>query len=487
MLSNKPGKVLILTIGNGINILINFLTLPFLVRTLSYLDYGSYGQVLIVISLLQGIFTFSLNQISNIYLARNEQPAQVVFSTIMRTGFMLSLLGGALMLLTVPLIAKSFENVGLNQLLYLSVINLIGQIPVPILLSVLIFYGKVKHSTSTLIITNILKILVMFVSIYYFNSVKVMMMGLSIVSVIQAIILFAYIPKELRTLKHFDKSLSKEIFTVAAPLAITSIIEKSVLYIDGVMISSMLNTTDYAVYRAGAIEVPFIASLYGSVAAIVMPEVARYFTGRNNDEILRLKRKVISSTAFFVYPVLIFLLFFSGPIVTFYLSEKYAASAIVFAIFNLSLLIRVNDYQDIIVVSGNSKFIFYSIFTLAFFNIFLNYLLISAFGIVGSAIAFIAHLFLFAGLLTYKTLDVMSCKLNDLFDVKKLAGIVLLSLILILPVWLSYKFFINSVFFILAASPFYLLGFAVIGIKFELVEQSLYDQFVGRFVKLIKR
>jgi O-antigen/teichoic acid export membrane protein len=487
MQSNRSFKVVVMALGNGINILINFLTLPYLVRSLTLVDYGTYGQVLIVLSLLQGIFTFSLNQISNIYLARNEQPAQVVFSTIMRTGFILSLIGGGVMLLTVPLIANSFDNAALNQLLYLSVLNLVGQIPVPILLSVLIFYGRVKHTTSTLIFTNILKILVMFASIYYFNSVKLMMIGLSIVSIIQVLTLFACVPKELRTLKHFEKSLSKEIFFLAVPLAITSIIEKSVLYIDGVMISTMLSTTDFAVYRAGAIEVPFIASLYGSVAAIVMPEVARYFTGGNHMEILKLKRKVVSITAFFVYPVLIYLLFFSGPIITFYLSEKYAASSIIFAIFNLSLLIRVNDHQDIIVVSGNSKFIFYSIFSLAFLNVILNYILISAFGIIGSAIAFILHLFLFTILLTYKTMGVMSCTLNDLFDVKKLIWILLLSLFLIVPLWLSYKFLISSVFFILCAAPFYLLSFVFIGIKFDLVDRGLYDQFAGRFIKLIKR
>ena len=84
MTNSKSKKVLILTIGNGLNILINFLTLPYLVRTLSVENYGSYGQVLMIVSLLQGIFTFNLNQIATVYFSQEKYTAQEVFSTLMR-------------------------------------------------------------------------------------------------------------------------------------------------------------------------------------------------------------------------------------------------------------------------------------------------------------------------------------------------------------------------------------------------------------------
>ena len=68
MQSNRSFKVIIVAIGNGINVLINFLTLPYLVRSLSFDDYGTYGQVLMIITILQGFFTYNLNQIANLKL-----------------------------------------------------------------------------------------------------------------------------------------------------------------------------------------------------------------------------------------------------------------------------------------------------------------------------------------------------------------------------------------------------------------------------------
>lgn len=481
--SNKPFKVLVLTIGNGINILINFLSLPYLVRTLSYFDYGSYGQVLIVISVIQGIFTFNLNQVANIYLARYTDKSSTVFKTILRSCISMSLVGGLLFLLLIPLISQSFSNPSLNNLLYLSILNFIGQVPVPVLLAVLIFNGKVKSSASILIVTNILKISAIYISINFFHSINYLMIGLSLVSVLQAALLFFAIPAHLRRGGSFDKKLAKEVFIVAAPLAITSIIEKSVIYIDGVMISTMLNTTDYAIYRAGALEVPFISTLYGSVAAIIMPEVAKLFAGNKLQEIVELKRKVISTTAFFVYPILVYLLFFALPIVSFYLSSKYVASAMVFAIFNLSLLIRINDYQDIIVVSGNSRFIFFSVIVLTFVNIALNYVLISIFGITGSAVAFILHLILLASMLTYKTTQIMSCSVFDIFDVKKILKIIFVSFFIAFPIWFIYYYFVTYVLFIIICSPIYLILFLLVGLKLDLIDKTLYDQIKSRFIK----
>ena len=479
----KPVKVLVLTIGNGINLLINFLTLPYLVRSLSYEDYGSYGQVLIVISFLQGLFTFNLNQVANIFFARKEFEQKVVFSTLMRCASILALGGALLMLAGVPLISDSFDNPALDRMLFLSVVNLFGQIPIPILLSVLIFRGQVKKLTSILILTNIVKVAMMFIAIQFYNSVDVLMIGLSIVSVLQALVLFFNVSSEIRSLRFFEKKVANEIFKVATPLAMTSIIERLVFYIDGIMISGMLSTTDYALYRAGAIEVPFIASLYGSVAAVVLPEVARLFYDRRHDEIIRLKRKVISTTAFLVYPVLVYLLFFAEPIVSFYLSEKYLASTMVFAIFNLTLLIRINDYQDIIIVSGNTRFIFYTIVILTAVNIGLNYLLIKAFGIYGSAAAFILHLFLLASALMYKTTRLMHCRIGDLFDFGVIGRIVLVSLSLAMPIWLTYSFVYNTVWLVIFAAPLYMLFVLWSGIKLKLVDPQLVDQMKGRILR----
>jgi len=481
MTSTRSAKILVLTIGNGVNVLINFLTLPYLVRTLSYLSYGTYGQVLLILSLIQGVFTFNLNQISNVIFSQKTQDASTVFSTLFRLCIWMSVIGTLLMFVSIPLVKMVFDNELIPNLLLLSLLNLFCQIPIPVFISVLIYFERVKHTTSILVISNCVKVIVMVISIHFYNSVELMMIGLSLASLFQAVLLFLAIPKEVRKINTYDSKIASSIFKMASPLVLSSFIEKSLFYIDGLMISTMLGTTAYAFYRAGAIEVPFIATLYGAVATILMPEVAKYFADRNYTEIVRLKKAAISTTVFFVYPVLMYLLFFSNSLVSFYLSEKYVNSVMVFLIFNLSLLVRINDYQDVIIVSGNGKYIFKAVLISTGLNLLLNYVLIHLFGIEGSAMAFIICLIVFAGLLTRKSLEIMQCGFTELFNLNLIAKVILISLIPILIIFVLHYFFFTTVWFVIFVTPIYAVFVFLAGVRYKLLHPAILKYLTSKF------
>jgi O-antigen/teichoic acid export membrane protein len=439
-----------------------------------------------IVTILQGFFTFNLNQIANIYFANEEHNPKVVFSTIAKFSLGMSLLSCIVMFASIPIVGSAFDNELLFKLLSFSVLNLFAQVIAPILISVLIFFNRVQNTVAILVSTNVLKVATMFYAIQYLHSLEAMMIGLSIVSLIQLIAFLTQVPKDVLSFSFFDKSLAKNMFVMASPLAISSLIEKSLVYLDGVMVSAMLTTTAYAFYRAGAVEVPFVAGLYGSVTAIVMPEIAKLYSEKNLNEIIRLKRIAISGTIFFVYPVLIFLFFFAEPLVSTYLSKSYSASILIFMIFNLSLLIRVNDYQDIIIISKNSKFIFKAVFFVAILNLILNYALIKYFGINGAACAFIFSLTSFALLLLWKSIKILECSFYDLFDIALIGKIIGLAAILSSIIYYLNFLFFNSVWFIVISAPIYFLFILLGGFKFKLIPDSLANYLKNKF-KLLNR
>lgn len=483
--SSKSGKVLTLTISNGLNVLINFLTLPYLLRTLSLEDYGTYGQVIMIIGILQGIFTYGLNQVSTIYLAKPDYSPHDVFHTLTKATAVMAFLSVLVMAVLTPSISAAFKNEKLTGFMFLSLINLFGQVPLPVFMSVLVFFNKVKSVAFITVVMNVLKVAVMLLSIQFFKSVSYLMSGLSLVSVLHLALLYLYVPSGIRRGGSFRKGLVRTFFNMSTPLVLAALVERSLIYVDGLMISVFLGTAEYAYYRAGAVEVPFVAGLYGAVATIVMPEVSRLFVSGKLREIIRLKRTAISATAFFVYPVLIYLVFFSGPLMSLYLSSNYATSVLVFAIFNLSLLIRINDYQDVLIVSGNSRYIFFSVIFSSVLNIGLNYMLIRYFGIAGSAMAFIISLFVFACLLARKSFGVLNCSANDIFDFKhKLIVIVLSSAIAALIYCLNDRFF-RDVWFIVAAAPLYAVTLFYIGIRMKLLPATLLSDLKNKVTKSI--
>ncbi|MFN8153658.1 MAG: oligosaccharide flippase family protein [Bacteroidia bacterium] len=486
MTTARSTKVLILTLGNGLNVLINFLTLPYLVRSLSYVEYGSYGQVLLLVGIIQGIFSFNLNQVANIFFSDERYRAPDVFATLTRLTILLGIGGMLFMYLLSPVFVYLFDNRLLDRLVFLSLLNLFAQIPIPIFMAVLVYWGKVKSMTMILVLSNIVKVIAMLIAIQLYHSLDLLMMALSVVSILQMVAFYLSIPATIRRNGGFQSDMSRRFFKLASPLAISSLIERSLFYIDGMVISSLLGTTAFALYRAGAIEVPFIATLYGAVATIVMPEVARSFAERNYSEIIRLKRVAISTTVFMVYPVLLFLLFFSGPLVSAYLSQKYVESVLVFSIFNLSLFIRVNDFQDVIIVSGNGRYIFFSVAFTTVLNLLLNYILISGFGIAGGAASFIISLFVFAGLLTRKSLQIMKCRFVDLVDIKLIGKILLVSAALACALFLIYTFLLPYLAFIIIVAPLYAATVFLIGVKWKLADERLLN-FVLMKVKTLLR
>jgi O-antigen/teichoic acid export membrane protein len=486
MSSGRSLKIIVLTIGNGINILINILMLPFLVRSLSYEEYGTYGQIQIIINILLIVFLFSLNQSITILLSKSDNPKNTIH-TISITALLLTVFGSLCMFSTSGIFANSFENSLIDYLLPISIFQFAGQLFFSFYFSAVIFYDKVKQATIIVILTNIFRITGFFIAIHYFEGLTALIWVLNITSVLQAICIYFIIPKDVRGIGTFHSKTAKEIFSIGGPMMLTSIADRSAVYIDGMMISAMLTTTQYAIYRAGAFEVPFIASLYGSVSIILIPEVINLIHGNQPEQAVKLKKKAISTTAFITYPIFVYILFFSKPLLTVYISAKYAESALIFSIFSLSLLVRINDYQDILIAQGKAARIFRISLFMLLINVVMNYYFIKYWGMVGGAIAYILWLLGYATLLAYTTALAINKSIHDFFDFKKLLTILFISTILSGIFYLLFNFYQN-IYIAIGAAFIYLPSVYLILYKMEIIDNAFIDKLLKTFpIPFIKK
>ncbi len=478
MLSGRSLKIIVLTIGNGVNILISILMLPFLVRSLSYEEYGTYGQIQIILNLLVIVFLFSLNQTITILLSKSDNPKNTIH-TVTLIALALAFLGSLFLLISTSTLANTFENKLIDQLLPLSIFQFAGQLFFSFYFSAAIFYDKVKQATFIVILTNILRIVGLFIAIHYLNGLTAIIWVLNITSILQAIWIYFILPKVSKGIGTFELNTAKEIFSIGGPMMLTSIADRSAVYIDGLMISAMLTTSQYAIYRAGAFEVPFIAALYGSVSVILIPEVIKLIQGNQTEDAVKLKNKAISTTAFIIYPILVYILFFSKPILTVYITEKYADSALIFSIFSLSLLVRINDYQDILIAKSKASRIFRISLFMLLINILLNYLFIKQWGILGGALAYILWLFGYASLLAYTTALAVDKSIYDFFDFKKLFTILLISTLLS-SIFYVFYYFIQNPFFAIGGAFFYLPIVYLLLFKMKIIDNTFLEKLMQK-------
>lgn len=414
--SGKINQVFALTFGNTVVALLNLLAAPFLVRWLNADDFGTYNQVIMICLVFQTLSTFSLHSAVTPLLTRFDTKKDFVVSTCMRLFVYSSIIVSAIYLISIQLVSDVFSNPGLARLLPVATLYFTGQAIIPVLNAVLYFQGLVRQSVLYNIIFTGLRILLMFLIIHGSSDLFMVLFGIGIISWSQAFILFFSIPSKMRTISGYDAEISIAAIRISRPLTLSSFVERILYSVDGFTVSILLSAGVFAYYKAGAIDLPLIASLGSAAFSVVLPQVSQLFREGNKAEIIRIKRSVMISIAFFTYPVLIFLLLFHFEIIGFYLSERYLPSAVVFAVYNLVILLKVYDWQDVIVLSGNARLILLYTTMAVVMNVILSPILVSILGYVGAALAFVISLFFLGFLQLRKMSAILSCRVVDLMS-----------------------------------------------------------------------
>jgi len=352
---SKTIKFLTLTFSEGLNVLVGFLFLPYLARSLSLVEYGTYGQTILVISLLQGIFAFGLSKVIFAFLANEEFDQKEVFYANLVSALILGLTTVVVLWLVNPLISFQFNNPSLEKLLPIYACSLPFVMVATSLNSSLIFFEKVKESAVISVVVNLFKMGLVMAAIQFYDSLYLVFVALVAVEVIRTIASMIFIPKQIRNGLKIKPALSFLQIKIGWPLGIATMLGTLIYSVDGYMVSALLDVKEYAIYRNGAFQIPFISSIYGAVTAILLPDVSKFFAKKDFKSILILKRKVITNTALLIFPLVIFCIFFSKALIITYLSDKYVASFPIFMVYNLVLLARFTSYDDLFIASNNNN------------------------------------------------------------------------------------------------------------------------------------
>ncbi|MDH5545905.1 MAG: oligosaccharide flippase family protein [Gammaproteobacteria bacterium] len=429
MKTTRTNKVLLLTTANiGMGI-IHVLTVPFLVRYMSVVDYGIYGQGLLITTSVASFFYLGLSSVIYIFYSRNETLGASIFKTSISICFISGMLATLTVFLVSDLVSVHFDNPQLSYLLKIYCACLLFDIPFSVVYATLINYGLIKRAVISNFLPAVLRIVLLFVAIHVFYSLTTIFVLLLAWSVVHFVFAFLLLPKEVLQPSRFDPDLARRMLKIGIPYAISGLFSYLFLTSDEVMVSLMSSVRNYAYYHAGAIFIPFVANVYASIATVLLPELSSLYAESKLRTIVDLKRRAILTTAALVYPGVIFILIFSTPIITAYLTSKYEQSVPVFFVYNLLILLKINEFSDILLVASRTKRISLVVFSCLLLNIILNYFLIKEIGIVGSAIATVISGTVQIAVLLYLSCKTLECRILEYFDVKRITLIALASAI----------------------------------------------------------
>lgn len=480
---SRTKKIGILTLGQGINILVNMLFMPYMARALSYEENGTYGQVIFIVSFVVVLLSLGLPQIINVYLSDEKQSKNQTYSSSLISSIILGAIGFILLYFFSSSIGSFLKNDQFAPLIKIYSVSLLVQGAGIIINTYLVFEGKVKTSISLILISNLVKIALVTLSIQLYWSLEYAFIGIAISHFLYFALGILFTWKRITS--RITKTHIFDQIKYGFPLGVTSIVAIGILYTDSLMVSKILGTKQFAIYRNGAMEVPFISSIFGSIAAIIMPEITKLWNKKEFLVLIDLKKKVIKNSIYLIYPILIFLLFKSNSIIVLYLGENYAESALIFTIFNFTLLLRINDYSDILIASKNGKAIlFYYTITLIL-NALLNVLFIYFWGVIGAAISTVLCMFILSILQVRKTLKIVNIKIQELFDFNQILAVLLFSTLILFSLDFAFSFvkneFVNLV--LLSIIYFPIVYFFFLN-KIDLPMKSTNNKFIKMILSL---
>lgn len=479
---SRSGKALALLFANGINLAINFLTMPYLARSLGYEEYGSYGQLFLIGTIFTAIFSLGAVHVLNMLYAENEGSEERVFSST----FWLFVISGFAALTVIALsrgqLARVMQNAALGDLLLVYMPSIFFGMLGSISTTTIVYFGRVRELAFAAVTTNVIRVAFLVAAITFVQSLSLAMVGLSISTFIQAVWYALLIPVRVRRFSIFDRRLVQNQLLLGFPLMLSSLIFSGMLNADGVLVSTLMSVTDYAKYRAGAIEIPFISTIWQTFTTILMPDFARLAVAGKGAEMFDLNRRSSSIAAVVVIPVTVLFIFFGKEFIIFLLSEKYAESGVIFSIISINVLFRITQYSSIPLAYRRTKSLLLGNAIGVAVNLVLGIVLITSIGFEGAAVgrvvgtlAMIAYFILLSCYLTKQSI-------SGYFDWRFLFGLICTCLIWMTGTRLLYNAF--SYYWVLGAC---VLGYILVVFVFlRIIRPDILRQLTDRFVMRVR-
>lgn len=419
-------QALALIFANGINFLVSFIMSPFLARHLSYHDNGTYGQVNLINGYVVLLFGLGITSVINLLLIEYKEKEREIFVNNFWIQILVSIILVGSYLAFSGKINILFKNPELHKYLLLYVPSTISTLFVSLYNFYFLFYKKNVLLAITTVIFNIARILSVYYAVNYLHSLTYLFTFWNVINISNLLMcLFIFRKKQFPlTLPHIPTI--KYIVKTSYPYLGLSIIGYTFLYGDGVIVSNMLGVKDFAIYRNGALELPFISKLYASITVVFLPQITEFVKNKEYGKVMQIKRRISSSVAAMIYPVVFFCIFNGNTFVSLYLGEKYIESGLIFSIYNISVLFRINNYTDILIAERKPVKIILPTLISLIINLVLVILLIKAVGLVGGAVAYALGIGLYCLFQIIISTKAIKVNIFDYFDVKKILFISLI-------------------------------------------------------------
>lgn len=388
-IQTRAVKVLVLATGRLLTKITGLLSAMVLVRVLTIEDYSSYRQVLLAYGTVAPFLALGLPRALLYFLPGEEKrPGGVLLENIT----LLSLMGFIFMCAVLfggnQLLAKQFSNPNLAEILTLFAPYGLFILPASAFTSCMLAREKVQYVVavaplSALVMTTA----VVIASIIGANAMYATagaVVGAGIVFV-PTVVLMVIVCRGGAWSVSFKGLWAQLNFSI--PLGIAAMIGTTAANIDKLLVSSMCTQLQFALYVNGAMHLPLVGIITGSVMSVLLPDLARSYKKSNFSEAIDLWKRASVKCSLIMVPMCFFLFALAPDLMTLLYSATYVKSSIPFRFYVLLLPLSSISFSTPLLAAGKSKLTMVEATGNLVFNFLFSYAAIVVFGFSGAAAA----------------------------------------------------------------------------------------------------
>ena len=439
MSTSRTSKVFALSLGQALTTVVSLVSGMVLSRVLSMGDLATYRQTLLAYDVLLPLL--SLGVASGLYYFLPTETTRV--RGVVMDGLLLMVGMGLLYGIFIAcggnhLLAKRFSNPAIVPTLAYLVPLPVVMLPAGLLASVMVTRNRVRQLTAYNVLSSLLLTSAIIVACLVWRTPESMVLvrvGASLVAGLAAIVLiFQALPRDDWRPRW---SNMKRMVGYSIPLVGASALGAISVQLDKLIVSSMCSPEQFAVYSNGAIQIPLVGIVTGSIAAVIQPDLRRLVAANDAPAALSLFRQAAIKSAVILIPTMVFLLVSAKPFILTLFSRKYAGSVLPFQLYLLILPVRIVHWGSFLMALGKTKVILSRTLVGLGANLVLSIVLVRWMGYMGAIVSTIICLYSINCALNLTVISrAVGCSWRDVVPFAGIARLLVAALVAGLPVWL---------------------------------------------------
>lgn len=354
-LARKAG---IFTVSKAVTIIAQLLAMVILTHHLPEVDAGVVFFLLTIYATAQTFGQLGLPD--SIFYFFEKFPGASRKSVALLVSKLLFGLGlvAATVLLAIAWVGASREGFGqvatLAWVMAALVIFELPTIPIP---NILIALDRAKGAAWYNLFVGLAQFMAIVVPLAFPNPVVGVTWGLFGYGVLRFVVSAAIFQRLFRHDEAPDlpKGTVKEVLHYSVPLSLAQVFWGLNRQVDKYVVQWFLPVSLFAVYSAGAYELPIIPGIAYSVASVMMPLLVSHHLKGERAALLALWEKSIKKITVIVVPLVMVFVLTAEEFIALLFPESYAPAAVPFRIYSFILLQRVASYSNMQKALGSTR------------------------------------------------------------------------------------------------------------------------------------